>query len=414
MRVFYSWQLDAPRKTNKTFIHEALKKAITLVEDDLEVSEAEREDIELDQDTQGVLGSPNIARVILEKIATSDLVVADVSLVAKSNENKPHINRNVAIELGFTYGKLGDKSLLKIMNTHFGTPKNLPFDLRTRRHPVQYSLAPNADSGAIASEQKKLANELADILKLYLAKQTPVVEQAPDHVETPSTKMRGVFWHPQDALIPRNPPFVRDDVHWNDLSALYVRFIPQAALPKLTLREATDMTGDLWPLQSSGGFGRSRNKWGGISHCIAQDGDLMGMTQLFKNREIWGVDVYYPSIFTEPEDHDEEPRRYLPSGALQRDYPRAIGSMRKLAAHLDYGDQYTIEMGLSGAEGMRMAIDNRYIESMPGPIFADEVYFRKDVSADYPTGSIMNDFWDVLFSEAGRAVPEELIWIDQT
>ena len=71
MRVFYSWQLDAPRKTNKTFIHEALKKAITLVEDDLEVSEAEREDIELDQDTQDVVARTQVVLVI--GCSTSDL-----------------------------------------------------------------------------------------------------------------------------------------------------------------------------------------------------------------------------------------------------------------------------------------------------------------------------------------------------
>lgn len=56
--------------------------------------------IELDQDTKGVLGSPPIADVILNKIKAADVVVSDVTLVASGRGDKRHINSNVAIELG--------------------------------------------------------------------------------------------------------------------------------------------------------------------------------------------------------------------------------------------------------------------------------------------------------------------------
>ena len=100
VKIFYSWRMNAPRKTNKDFIHAALSQAVSKLTDQLDVSEAERGDIKVDQDTQGILGSPDIVRVILEKIVSSTVVVADVSLVAAGKDNKKHINSNVAIELG--------------------------------------------------------------------------------------------------------------------------------------------------------------------------------------------------------------------------------------------------------------------------------------------------------------------------
>ena len=62
MKIFYSWQLDADRRINKDFIHDALSDAITSINDNIEISEADRIEgpLILDQDTKGVLGSPPI------------------------------------------------------------------------------------------------------------------------------------------------------------------------------------------------------------------------------------------------------------------------------------------------------------------------------------------------------------------
>lgn len=213
MKVFYSWQMDSPRKTNKDFIHSALIRAVDKLSDEMDISEAERDEIEVDQDTQGVLGSPDIVRVILEKISASRVVVADVSLVGSGSGGKKHINSNVAIELGYAFGKLGDEAVLKVMNTHFGPAVDLPFDLRTRRHPVQYSLDPSADSGTIASEQKKLADLLAAILKQYLVR--PLALSEFGHVETISTDRRGAFWKLNEVVVPEDRRYVKREAYCN-------------------------------------------------------------------------------------------------------------------------------------------------------------------------------------------------------
>ncbi|MDF1710478.1 MAG: hypothetical protein P1U72_20515 [Paracoccaceae bacterium] len=410
MKIFYSWQMDAPRKINKIFIHNALSDAIAKIDAENDITEAERSGIAVDQDTQGVLGSPEISRVIFEKIAASNLIVTDVSLVASGAEGKRHINSNVAIELGYAYGKVGDGAVLKVMNTHYGQPSDLPFDLRIRRHPVQYELAPDADQAQIASERKKLAGQLASILKGYLS-ELQTTRQA-EHAETPSVGLRGRFWETKDPLVPRNPDrHLSNDLFCYEPSILYFRCIPLSDLPALTAVETYDMLSALRPLYSASGYSRSRNKWGAISHD--RDGDnIVGATQLFKNREIWGVDVRCPNVLVPSTDEDEEPKRIIPTSAVQRDYPVAIDSIRKLAAQLGYGEQYIIEMGLSGAEGIHLAIKDSYFDPYLGPFYDQEVYIRKAISADYPTKQIMNDFWKKLFSEAGGTTPEYLVWKD--
>lgn len=400
--------MDAPRKTNKDFIHSALIRAVGKLSDELDISEAKRDEIEVDQDTQGVLGSPEIVRVILEKIAASRVVVADVSLVGTGKEGKKHINSNVAIELGYTYGKLGDEAVLKVMNTQFGLAADLPFDLRTRRHPVQYSLEPDADADTIASEQKKLADQLANILKQYLAK--PLALPETGHTETISTVRRGTFWIPSEAIIPEDRNYVKHQAYCIVPRLIYFRCIPEKELPSLTSQEAYDAIAHLPPLLSEGGYSRSRNRWGAISHCLAHDGDFLGFTQLFKNRELWGVDAYYSNLLTKPKDDEEQPKSFIPTGALQREYPRSIDAIRKSANNLGYGDKYIVEMGISGASGLHLAIDSKYWERLPGPMYDDEVFIRQTVKSDQPTGEIMNAFWRKVFSEAGRDVPKELIW----
>ncbi|MBM1669279.1 hypothetical protein JQV33_09810 [Sulfitobacter mediterraneus] len=411
MKIFYSWQVDAPRKVNKDFIFDALNDAINEISAESKVSESEREGLKIDQDTQGVLGSPEVARVIFDKIAASDIVVTDVSLVASGKGEKRHINSNVAIELGFAYAKPGDEAVLKIMNTYFGTPEQLPFDLRIRRHPVKYHLEPGSDAKSLAKAQKDLVQQLVGILNLYL--QNPVIEPMAAHVETPSTRLKGMFWEPSEPLVPSNGRRQSHDVFFNAVRVLYFRCIPISALPELSSREAEDATAKLMPLLSEGGYSRTRNKWGAASHCVAHDGELMGMTQVFRNREIWGIDAYYSSITNNPEDDDEEYFAYLPTGAIQREYIRSINSIRRLASELGYGDQYIVEMGFSGADGVQLARSRAYFETFVGPIYQSEVNLRKTITADYPTEMIMNDFWELLFSEAGSSVPEELVWMPE-
>ena len=70
-KVFYAWQSDRPNNLCRNLIRKALDKAAALLSEDLTIEEANRS-VLIDQDTQGVPGSPGVAETILEKIRSCD------------------------------------------------------------------------------------------------------------------------------------------------------------------------------------------------------------------------------------------------------------------------------------------------------------------------------------------------------
>jgi len=126
--VFYSWQSDLSNGTNRNLIEDALKHASKEIQDD------ETVDIEpvIDRDTQGIAGAPNIATAIFKKIDSSDLFVADVSIIG-TTKRRATPNPNVLIELGYALKVLGHERIILVFNTTFGKVEKLPFDLKMHR-----------------------------------------------------------------------------------------------------------------------------------------------------------------------------------------------------------------------------------------------------------------------------------------
>lgn len=137
--IFYSWQSDAPNNVNRSLVERALELAVRDLNAD--IVEAEREEVELTQDTQGVPGTPDIAATIFAKIESCKVFVCDVSLVLTGEKSKGGTrlcpNPNVMLELGYAMKALGQDRILMVCNTAFGRIEDLPFDLRGKR-PVPY------------------------------------------------------------------------------------------------------------------------------------------------------------------------------------------------------------------------------------------------------------------------------------
>jgi hypothetical protein len=93
MKVFWSWRSDTDGKTGRFFVRDALKEAIDQLKQAPEIEEPSaregREALHFDQDVQGVTGSPDLARTILDKIDAAHVVVADVTLVGRCPSPKP-------------------------------------------------------------------------------------------------------------------------------------------------------------------------------------------------------------------------------------------------------------------------------------------------------------------------------------
>ncbi|MEB3342477.1 hypothetical protein [Okeania sp.] len=176
-KIFYSWQSDLPNKTNRGFIGDALKKAVkSIINDNSIIVEPV-----IDRDTQNVPGSPDIVQTIFDKIDQAQIFVCDVSIINsnlsnagnrrfiqkipesfldffyKNANSRPIPNPNVLIELGYAMKTLGEEKIIMVMNTAFGNPEQLPFDLRMRRV-ICYNMP--EDNQEQPTERNKLTKSL--------------------------------------------------------------------------------------------------------------------------------------------------------------------------------------------------------------------------------------------------------------
>jgi len=176
MKIFWSWQSDTPGQIGRYLVRDALKDAIGKLKQADEIEDATREALHLDQDLQGTTGSPDLVRTILKKIENSEVVVADVTIVGKTDEGDCLINSNVAIELGYALHACTDERVVLTFNKHYGKYEDLPFDLRHKGGAVVFDLAPDTDRRKTMSARKALADEFARKLKPFLEQQPRLKE----------------------------------------------------------------------------------------------------------------------------------------------------------------------------------------------------------------------------------------------
>lgn len=97
--VFYSWQSDRPIRENRAFIKEALELAIKELNGDVDDADRPDDRVELDHDTKGLPGSPDISSAILQKIDLADAFVADVTPIAITNAENGRAPRQLPIQM---------------------------------------------------------------------------------------------------------------------------------------------------------------------------------------------------------------------------------------------------------------------------------------------------------------------------
>lgn len=166
-KIFYSWQSDLPNSINRGFIQDALERAAKAIRQDDSI----KVEPVIDRDTAGVPGSPDIASTIFVKIDGSQVFACDVSIISADDDARPTPNPNVLIELGYAYKALTSERILMIMNTAYGEPKLLPFDL-SRKRIITYQLAPEAE--AKATVRKELVQKLENALRTILSRMDDV------------------------------------------------------------------------------------------------------------------------------------------------------------------------------------------------------------------------------------------------
>src|SRR5260370_17929679 len=119
--IFYSWQSDLPKKTNRGFIEQALKNAVKAIRDDDSVQ------IEpvFDRDTKDIPGSPDIVKTIFDKVRRAQVFVCDVSIINRGSTRLAP-NPNVVAEWGNAFGGLGAERIVTVLDTAYRKQEYLP------------------------------------------------------------------------------------------------------------------------------------------------------------------------------------------------------------------------------------------------------------------------------------------------
>jgi hypothetical protein len=188
--VFYAWQSDLPRKLTRDVIHEAATQAVKRLKLDVSLEDAPR----LDHDTQNVPGVPEIASTIFRKIDQCGVFLADVTFVATTAPNDPSKtakrlpNPNVVLELGYAAARVGWDRVILVMNTEYGPPEDLIFDLRHRRFPLTFRLSSSTRKD-VSTVQQNLSKRIEEAIRAALQSQHAAVQDAVSQLD-----MHGFVW----------------------------------------------------------------------------------------------------------------------------------------------------------------------------------------------------------------------------
>lgn len=173
--VFYSWQSVLENSTNRGFIEDALEKAVKSIRADGSLAVDPR----VDMDVQGIPGAPDIAATILAKIDSCAVFVADVSIVHGADVARRCPNPNVLLELGYAMRAVGASRVVLVMNTRFGGPEELPFDLK-QRSVMRYDLGVGEEKGpARKALVERLVGAVGASLQAYQGSLAAVVQPDP-------------------------------------------------------------------------------------------------------------------------------------------------------------------------------------------------------------------------------------------
>jgi hypothetical protein len=207
MKIFWSWQSDTPGKTGRHFVRDALDEAVKQLKSELTIDDCERPDeLHVDQDRQGVPGSPDLVPTILKKIDEAAVFVADVTAVAQRENGLSILNSNVAIELGYAFKSRGNDRVLLVLNTAYGDVEKLPFDLRHKGGSIRFDLKSDAPKEERDKAFKVLTGDLKTAISL-IVKSAPTAEAAqvtPAFVRSAPYPMSHLPFSPND-------PFCKDE-----------------------------------------------------------------------------------------------------------------------------------------------------------------------------------------------------------
>lgn len=281
--IFWSWQSDRDERVTRHFIREALVRAIERLAGDADIDDR----LEIDHDTRGLPGSPDIVTSILAKIDAAAVFVGDVTPIAVSEGGKHVANPNVLIELGYAKKALSVDRVITVWNTGFTSSRfeDLPFDLRGRRGPVTYALEGGASRAELAAARTALVEEFVKRMGGCLDSLPVPIVSGP--AWQPAVESDPSLWVEPGAVMRVNEDYGSGVKFWGKGGRWYVRVLPNSFDPA-----ALDGGAHGPFIAGYGGFSWGQTTGGVLTYSgsVRTDGgpDLDGASMWFrKTGEIW-------------------------------------------------------------------------------------------------------------------------------
>lgn len=408
MKVFWSWQSDHLGKISRHFVRAALEEAITALNAEPEINEADRPEIELDHDRKGVPGSPDLASTILNKIAASQVFVADVTPVGKvvGTSKKRLMNANVAIELGYALSSIGDARLIMIMNAAYGNRGDLPFDLSHKAGPIFYDLPATAEPTVIATAKAQLTGALKVAIREIISSQSAPGPAFQEHTALDGDPSRFVPAGSALAIRSRATP---DEIMFLTAPGpqLYLRLIPktsQSPLKRADLKLLARGYGGKAALEpfyhSPTSVLYEANAEGLLTFDHDGGGQIAHGVELFLSRELWAFDSTVLSF------HDGQ-KQGVPTKSAEGVFTRCLPIyLRFMKETLQVDPPYTIEAGACGVAGYRL-----YYTSHQNPILHDDCVSVRRLLRTTDDGAVdgfLLELFEAFFDAAAVKRPQGL------
>lgn len=344
--VFWSWQSDQDERVTRHLIREALVAALERLTGTSSIEER----LEIDHDTRGLPGSPDIVTSILAKIDAAAVFVGDVTPIAISPRGKHVANPNVLIELGYAKRALGTERVITVWNTAFTGSRfeDLPFDLRGRRGPITYTLAAGATREEMAIIRGILTEAFAERIGASLSVAAPAKVDAPrwdiGDDDDPS------LWLAGGTDIRVNEPYGSGIRRIIPGGRWYVRVVPTSFDPA-----AVDAAAHGPFIGGYGGFSAGRVTGGLMTYSGSVRSnvspDIPGATMWFRDTgEIWatetGISADWKGRKTFHGDHIPEQWASLMASS--------IGHLERAGAK----GPFHVKVGVTGLDGLYWPLDN--------------------------------------------------------
>ncbi len=233
----------------------------------------------VDRDTAGVAGSPEIAVAIFKKIAQAAIFVPDVSLVTPPDAKRPSPNPNVLLECGFAISRLDWDRVIMVMNTEFGEPAQLPFDLRGHRV-VTYNCSDKLGADK-TNERRSLEKKLTEAITTILLEQASIKDSEDrKNLDSFQTYAGEIQEKRLDILATRDAPIT---VSSDKLVCVHV--VPFSAKTETTTIEVgrLDPQRTFLPPIGSTEFRDSFNTDGLLRYALDHDDSTAGYLKLFRS-----------------------------------------------------------------------------------------------------------------------------------